>query len=145
MIAEVLGQTCIDGGVCHHQCQSKCFRRECCSPFSDYEGPWKYSKTAIEKALPRWSGIAYSGTDAHANFYASLCDIFVCTGWQDPDLICMEYLEMVKAELRPLLDNKPTGKQIEELRQWEIQMKPLRALCVFVHNERITLLIESRK
>lgn len=102
-------------------------------------------KTAMEKALPRWWGTATGGSDDRANFYASLCDIFLCTGWEDPDAICLEYLSMVAAEMRPLLDNKPTSKQIEELRQWEIQMKPLRAQCVSVHNERIALLIESRK
>ena len=40
--AEKLGERCIDGGKCHHACTGKCFRRECCEPFSDYTGPWKY-------------------------------------------------------------------------------------------------------
>lgn len=39
---EVLGVTCIDGGKCHHQCKDKCFQRESCAPFSDYNGPWEY-------------------------------------------------------------------------------------------------------
>ncbi len=45
---EVLGESCIDGGKCHHNgyCtgEGKCFRRECCSPFTGYEGPWKYEE-----------------------------------------------------------------------------------------------------
>lgn len=40
---ESLGESCIDGGKCHHECKFSCFRRECCSPFSDYKGPWKYT------------------------------------------------------------------------------------------------------
>lgn len=40
---EVLGQTCADGGRCHHGCERRCFRRECCTHFSDYTGPWEYS------------------------------------------------------------------------------------------------------
>ena len=43
--AEMLGETCIDGGKCHHKCADRCFRRECCAPFSDYSGPWKYEQT----------------------------------------------------------------------------------------------------
>lgn len=39
---EILGQRCADGGKCHHSCTQRCFRRECCSPFSDYQGPWAY-------------------------------------------------------------------------------------------------------
>lgn len=31
---ENLGETCMDGGKCHHDCKSKCFRRECCVPLS---------------------------------------------------------------------------------------------------------------
>ncbi len=42
---EMLGETCIDGGKCHHKCTDRCFRRECCAPFSDYSGPWKYEQT----------------------------------------------------------------------------------------------------
>ena len=41
---EILGEQCIDGGKCHHQCENKCFRRECCEPFSGYVGPWSYPK-----------------------------------------------------------------------------------------------------
>ena len=41
--AEVLGKTCIDGGKCHHSCESRCFRRVCCEPFSNYSGPWRYT------------------------------------------------------------------------------------------------------
>ncbi|QIW89252.1 hypothetical protein 8P_051 [Pseudomonas phage 8P] len=44
--AEVLGKTCIDGGTCHHKCTTRCFRRECCTHFSDYSGPWAYDKPA---------------------------------------------------------------------------------------------------
>lgn len=39
---EVLGERCIDGGVCHHDCKTRCFRRVCCGHFSDYTGPWAY-------------------------------------------------------------------------------------------------------
>ena len=31
---ENLGETCTDGGKCHHDCKDKCFRRECCVPLS---------------------------------------------------------------------------------------------------------------
>lgn len=31
---EKLGETCMDGGTCHHQCTTKCFRRECCVPLA---------------------------------------------------------------------------------------------------------------
>ncbi len=59
---EVLGKTCADGGTCHHRCDERalrpelnlqpgrCFRRECCAPFSDYSGPWAYDKP--EEAMP---------------------------------------------------------------------------------------------
>lgn len=39
---EIIGEQCIDGGKCHHNCKERCFRRECCAPFSTYDGPWKY-------------------------------------------------------------------------------------------------------
>lgn len=39
---ERLGETCVDGGKCHHACKSHCFRRACCGHFSDYSGPWAY-------------------------------------------------------------------------------------------------------
>jgi hypothetical protein len=29
---EKLGETCGDGGTCHHQCGDRCFRRDGCSP-----------------------------------------------------------------------------------------------------------------
>lgn len=45
---EVMGQTCIDGGKCHHHCTQRCFRRACCEPFSDYSGPWKYPDAATK-------------------------------------------------------------------------------------------------
>ncbi|HZW25150.1 MAG TPA: hypothetical protein VFF26_06685 [Gallionella sp.] len=44
--AEVLGETCIDGGKCHHACADRCFRRECCAPLSGYSGPWAYAPAA---------------------------------------------------------------------------------------------------
>lgn len=52
-MTEVLGKTCIDGGKCHHYCHKRidgrCFRRDFCSPFSDYNGPWAYPEVeAIE-------------------------------------------------------------------------------------------------
>lgn len=47
---EDIGHTCIDGGKCHHNCKDLCFRRECCSPFSDYSGPWKYEDTQVQIA-----------------------------------------------------------------------------------------------
>jgi hypothetical protein len=31
---EVLGIQCIDGGTCHHQCATECFRKSCCVPLS---------------------------------------------------------------------------------------------------------------
>lgn len=49
---ERLGKRCIDGGKCHHECDTslhqngRCFRRECCQPFSDYKGPWEYDNDA---------------------------------------------------------------------------------------------------
>jgi len=39
---EILGQSCIDGGTCHHGCEDRCFRRESCGPLSGYDGPWEY-------------------------------------------------------------------------------------------------------
>jgi hypothetical protein len=45
--AEVLGETCADGGKCHHACTDRCFRRECCAPFSDYTGPWSYAPAEV--------------------------------------------------------------------------------------------------
>jgi len=46
---EVLGETCLDGGKCHHRCKIRCFRRECCSPFSTYSGPWAYEHPVTEQ------------------------------------------------------------------------------------------------
>lgn len=34
VVAEKLGETCMDDGKCHHQCKTRCFRRECCGPLS---------------------------------------------------------------------------------------------------------------
>lgn len=48
---EKLGETCMDGGTCHHDCKDKCFRRECCEPLSAAikDGltmeQWRYSAT----------------------------------------------------------------------------------------------------
>lgn len=47
---ELLGETCLDGGKCHHRCEQRCFRRECCSPFSTYSGPWAYEHPGTEWA-----------------------------------------------------------------------------------------------
>jgi hypothetical protein len=32
--SEKLGETCMDGGTCHHECKDKCFRRESCVPLT---------------------------------------------------------------------------------------------------------------
>ena len=53
--AEVLGERCIDGGKCHHACKDRCFRRECCSPFSDYTGPWEYKAAPQPQPQPQAS------------------------------------------------------------------------------------------
>lgn len=43
---EKLGVQCVDGGRCHHGCgetegqPATCFRRDCCSPFTGYQGVW---------------------------------------------------------------------------------------------------------
>lgn len=47
-MTEKLGETCIDGGKCHHKCKEKCFRREHCSPFIDYQGVWAYGEDTHE-------------------------------------------------------------------------------------------------
>lgn len=47
---EILGVKCIDNGACHHDCKDRCFRRECCAPFSDYNGPWEYEDRRTEQA-----------------------------------------------------------------------------------------------
>lgn len=51
---ERIGEQCIDGGKCHHNCKERCFRRECCAPFSTYDGPWKYEipGTVVEEVAP---------------------------------------------------------------------------------------------
>lgn len=41
-MGEYLGAECIDGGTCHHKCENRCFRRECCAPLSGYTGIWAY-------------------------------------------------------------------------------------------------------
>lgn len=48
---EVIGERCIDGGKCHHRCESKCFRRECCGPLSGYTGPWKYEEMPAQEPV----------------------------------------------------------------------------------------------
>lgn len=64
---EVLGETCIDGGTCHHKCTTRCFRRECCTHFSDYTGPWAYDEPAqAQDGL--LDGIELKA-DGEANFY----------------------------------------------------------------------------
>ena len=47
---EELGSRCADGGKCHHSCKKRCFRRECCQPFSDYAGQWEYNDTSRQAA-----------------------------------------------------------------------------------------------
>ena len=43
---ERLGEQCVDGGKCHHQCgqyedgHGGCFRRKHCGPLSGYQGVW---------------------------------------------------------------------------------------------------------
>lgn len=46
-MTEKIGDTCIDGGTCHHKCVERCYRRECCSPFIDYQGPWAYGEDGL--------------------------------------------------------------------------------------------------
>ncbi len=47
---EVLGESCLDDGKCHHSCTEQCFRRQCCEPLSGYKGPWKYEPASAGKA-----------------------------------------------------------------------------------------------
>lgn len=49
---EALGQTCADGGKCHHNCDTRCFRREWCEPLSGYTGPWAYDATHPQATEP---------------------------------------------------------------------------------------------
>lgn len=52
---EKLGETCMDGGTCHHDCEDKCFRRECCEPLTKAmnEGltmeQWRYLEAAPQE------------------------------------------------------------------------------------------------
>lgn len=54
---EVLGETCMDDGTCHHKdiCTERCFRRECCVPLNHAmnEGltmeQWRYPNETSEK------------------------------------------------------------------------------------------------
>ena len=48
-------------------------------------------------------------------------------------------LKVVCNLMRPLLDNKPTQKQVVELQLWEEKMKPFRMECVRIHYELIEL------
>lgn len=50
-LAEVLGEQCLDGGKCHHQCKKECFRRVCCEPFTDYTSPWKYGEVEEDEII----------------------------------------------------------------------------------------------
>ena len=53
---EKLGETCMDGGTCHHDCEDKCFRRECCEPLTKAmnEGltmdQWRYQDAVPQAA-----------------------------------------------------------------------------------------------
>jgi hypothetical protein len=40
--------TCPDGGTCHHNCISYCWREENCSPLTGYTGPWKGKRPMID-------------------------------------------------------------------------------------------------
>lgn len=31
---QIIGERCADGGKCHHHCDTRCFRKECCVPLS---------------------------------------------------------------------------------------------------------------
>lgn len=51
---EKLGDTCIDGGACHHRCATLCYRRQHCEHFSDYSGPWRYSEPQAAQVPAAW-------------------------------------------------------------------------------------------
>ena len=51
-------------------------------------------------------------------------------------------LKVVCTLMRPLLDNKPTQKQVVELQLWEEKMKPFRLESIRIHYELIELLIK---
>lgn len=42
---------CVDGGTCHHQCETNsangCYRRRSCAPIGDYSGPWRQNKSTL--------------------------------------------------------------------------------------------------
>jgi len=56
---EVVGETCIDGGTCHHSCTEKCFRRVCSEPLAGYKGPWAYVQGV--KPSDRYSDLVSDG------------------------------------------------------------------------------------
>ncbi|AGR89092.1 hypothetical protein X832_gp136 [Pseudomonas phage PAK_P5] len=51
---EILGTRCLDGGRCHHRCETSCFRKECCVPLTvsrlkdDWTAPDEYLCTGSE-------------------------------------------------------------------------------------------------
>ncbi|CEF89134.1 hypothetical protein [Pseudomonas phage vB_PaeM_PAO1_Ab03] len=51
---EILGTRCLDGGRCHHRCETSCFRKECCVPLTvsrlkdDWTAPDDYLCTGYE-------------------------------------------------------------------------------------------------
>jgi hypothetical protein len=56
-----LGETCMDGGTCHHECADRCFRREGCVPLTQAVGDgltiaqWRYpdaAPQAVQAAVP---------------------------------------------------------------------------------------------
>lgn len=58
---EYLGETCMDGGTCHHECADRCFRRECCVPLTQAVDAgltmeqWRYPEAApqaVQAAVP---------------------------------------------------------------------------------------------
>jgi len=74
-VQEQLGARCADGGKCHHQCTERCFRRECCAPFSDYVGPWSYTTPPAQPPVQEKPYAYANPHDLFANTAFRWCEI----------------------------------------------------------------------
>lgn len=53
--AEIIGERCLDGGMCHHKCETTCFRKDGCVPLrlSGLNDDWTKPVNELQEARDR--------------------------------------------------------------------------------------------
>lgn len=108
---ERLGETCGDGGVCHHGCTDRCFRREGCAPLTDSGislEEWRYddypASLQVSSAFPEPYGYAKPDAAwvieprfirASGSIEAWQKEVFTVPLWDQPPVVPVRPLELL--------------------------------------------------